>query len=275
MELLNPSPVPILPRTMWVLYRALLSTPNLTRQELVEAVCPSTMVEETPGGGAHVKRGLDALVRYGLVLVENGSDSETQTLTAEGGANVHTFVRKVRRAMLDDSGGSEPPPDDLRRGAIWLLSQAPNKPLDQRLADHEVPGLFTNSTRWNTFTYWATFLGLGRDWPLDGGGLAVDPTNAVADAICFPLGKALDVGRPIELQRMVQHIEAELPILAAEPGTRDTGLSPALAYALRSLGSLGRLTFERRSDAPSVVRFPALAGASEELYSHVTLGADA
>jgi hypothetical protein len=273
MELLNPSPSPILPRTMWVLYRALMSTPGLDRSELIEAVCPPTMIGETPGDGAHARRALDTLVRYSLISVEGQEGSET--LSVHDGTTAQAFVRNVRQAMLNASGGDEPPPDDLRRGAAWLLSQAPNKALDQRLADQEVPGLFTNDTRWNTFTYWATFLGLGREWPLEGGGLSADPTQAVADAIYFPSETPLEVGTPMELQSLVQHVEAELPIISVDRDSSENELSHALAYAFRSLRSRGKLTFERRSDAPSVVRFPSISGAAEELYSHVTIGADA
>lgn len=274
MELLNPSPAPILPRTMWVLYRALMSTPGLTRRELFEAVCPPAMRDETPGNGAHVNRALDALVRYGLVTIDGGPDPETQTLAAEANTSPAAFARLVRRRILIGSDGAEPLPDDLRRGAVWLLSQPPHKRLDQRAADHEVPGLFINDTRWNTFTYWATFLGLGREWPMEPGGLSADPTVAVADVIRFSLA-GFDLGLPIELQSLVQQVETELPVISNESYGAKHDVSHALAYAFRSLSSGGRLVFERRSDARAVVHFPPLPGGSEEIYSHVLIRMDA
>lgn len=275
MELLNPSPAPILPRTMWVLYRALMSTPGLTRRELTEAVCPSSMRDETPSNGAHVNRALDALIRYELVTIDENSDAETQTLTAAEDTSSQAFVRHVRWRMLTASEGVEPPPEDLRRGAAWLLTQPPQKRLDQRTADHEVPGLFINDTRWNTFTYWATFLGLGREWPLEPGGLTADPTHAVADVIRSSSGLPVgEDGMAIELESLVQRVETELPLIAGERFGAEHDVSHALAHALRSLGSQGLLFFERRSDARSVVRFPPLPGSTEEMYSHVLIRMD-
>ncbi len=272
MEILNISPVPILPRTMLVVLRALEATPDLTRDELTEAVCPPTMIDETPQQGAHVLRALDALIRFGLVT--SSGDGEP-ILSAPKGEGKDAFVRKLRRVLLadPDPAVSEAQPDDLRRAIAWLLAQSPNKPLDQAGADHELPGLFTNNTRWNTFRYWAAFLGFGREWPLAGGGLSADPTAVVHDVLNRPSSSGIEHGKALEVHRVLLHLHAELPILVPALTDESRNISLALAYALRSLNHAGKLKLEGRADSLNSVILPAGAGAPEEsLVSHVTIG---
>lgn len=273
MELLNVSPVPILPRTMWVVLRALMAAPGgLTRDEVIDAVCPPTMVNETPQQGAHVQRALDTLTRFGLVTSEGDGEP---TLSAPKGVDRESFARSLRQTLLGDPDpeASEPQPEDLKRAVAWLLSQSPNKALDQAVADHELPGLFTNDTRWNTFRYWATFLGFGREWPLAGGGLSVDPTSVIDDVLNHPTGSLIEQGRVLEIQRVLLHLRTELPMLAPMLADEDRAVAPALAYALRSLDNAGKIKLEGRADSPSSVTLPACAGAPDDaLVSHITIG---
>lgn len=273
MELLNISPVPVLPRTMWVVLRAIMATPGgLTRDEVIDAVCPATMVVETPQQGAHAQRALDTLIRFGLVTSERESE---QAVTAPKGEDRASFARRLRRTLLGDPDpdASEPQPEDLRRAVAWLLSQSPNKPLDQAVADQELPGLFTNDTRWNTFRYWATFLGFGREWPLAGGGLSADPTAVVDDVLNHPASSPIERGKAIEVQRVLLHLQAELSILAPTMSDDSRAIAPSLAYALRSLEHAGKVKLEGRADAPASVTLPAGAGApNDTLVSHITIG---
>lgn len=273
MELLNISPVPVLPRTMWVVLRALMATPGgLTRDEVIDAVCPVSMVAETPQQGAHVQRALDTLTRLGLATVEGDGES---TLSAHRGEDKASFARRLRKRLLGDPDpeASEPQPEDLKRAVAWLLSQSPNKPLDQAIADHELPGLFTNDTRWNTFRYWATFLGFGREWPLAGGGLSADPTAVIDDVLTHPTGSLVEQGKVLEIQRVLLHLRTELPILGPMVPDENRAMAPALAYALRSLDIAGKVRLEGRADSPSSVTLPAGAGAPDDtLVSHITIG---
>lgn len=273
MELLNISPVPVLPRTMWVVLRAIMATPGgLSRDEVINAVCPATMVAETPQQGAHVQRALDTLIRFGLVTSERESQ---QAVTAPKGEDRASFARRLRRTLLGDPDphASESQPEDLRRAVAWLLSQSPNKPLDQEVADQELPGLFTNDTRWNTFGYWATFLGFGREWPLTGGALSADPTAVVDDVLNHPGSSPIERGTAIEVQRVLLHLQAELSILAPTISDDRRAVAPSLAYALRSLEHAGKVKLEGRSDAPTSVTLPAGAGGpNDTVVSHITIG---
>lgn len=272
MELLNISPVAILPRTMWVAYRALHATPELSKQELEDAVCPLTMREETPGRGAHVQRAVDALLKFGLVDVAHQGESEGPMLSATVDGSLESFTRKLREGVLGSSVTDEPMPQDLTRAVVWLLSQSPLDAYDRTRADQELGGFFTNDTRWNTFRYWATFLGFGREWPLEGGGLSVDPTPAVKDALDSSERSHLVTGTPVEAQDLVRHIRSELPVFTHVDTESVETIPASLAYAFRSLQQSGRLRFENRSDSRAFIRLPAGAGAPDEaLFSHVTI----
>ncbi|QCO97299.1 hypothetical protein FCN77_05675 [Arthrobacter sp. 24S4-2] len=272
MELLNISPVPILPRTMWVAYRALQATPGLTRRELEDAVCPPTMREETPGKGAHTERAVDALVKFGLVDIDEGTEGDGRTLSAPGHASLQSFTRNLRDCVLGAAVTEEPMPQDLNRAVVWLLSQSPLDAYDRLRADKELGGFFVNDTRWNTFRYWATFLGLGREWPLEGGGLAVDPTPAVEDAIVNPKGSEVVTGTSIEARQLVRHVQAEIPAFVQVDTNQADSAPTSMAYAFRALQASGRLKFENRSDSRSLVRLPAGAGAADDaLFTHVTI----
>lgn len=272
MELLNISPVPILPRTMWVAYRALQATPGLTRRELEDAVCPPAMREETPGRGAHTERAVDALIKFGLVGIESGTEADGRTLTASGDASLQSFTRKLRDCILGEPVTEEPMPQDLNRAVVWLLSQSPIDAYDRLRADKELGGFFVNDTRWNTFRYWATFLGFGREWPLEGGGLAVDPTPAVEDAIFNPKNSDVVTGTSIEARQLVRHVQVEIPAFAQVSTNTVDSAPSSLAYAFQALQGSGKLKFENRSDSRSMVRFPAGAGAADDaVFTHVTI----
>lgn len=261
MELLNISPQPILPTTMWLVFRVLGATRELTRDELIDAVCPPAMIAGTPGDGAHVKRAIDALRTFGLV-----ENAEGDLLRAAERLDLAAFRRKLRGRLLSANDRSELLAEDLVRGLEWLVRQSPN-------VAYEYPssGVFVNDTRFNTFNYWAPFLGFARDWPLAEGERSVDPTAAVEDAIFHPGGAGPRDGS-MEIAVLLQHIEAEIPILRSTNLDGVTTVLPSTAFALRSLVVQGKLRLERAADARNVVRLPAGAGAkNEDFFSHATV----
>ncbi|TFV95397.1 hypothetical protein [Orlajensenia leifsoniae] len=261
MELLNIAPAPILPTTMWLVFRVLNETNELTREELIDAACPPTMLEGTPGSGAHIKRAIDALKIFDMIEIGAGDVHRVRTAL-----DLQAFTRTLRQRVLIPSNESEQRADDLLRALDWLVDQTPGVP-------YEFPtsGVFVNDTRWNSFNYWASFLGFARDWPLSESERSVDPSAAVFDAIFHSAGVAFREGT-IEIALLLQHIESELPLLRSAEVDGVRTVLPSTAFALRSLVAQGRLRLERAADAKSVVRLPAGAGAKEENYiSHATV----
>lgn len=261
MELLNISPAPVLPSTMWLVYRALTDTGGLTRDELMDAACPPTMRSETPGNGAHVKRAVDALTSFGPVEA-----SDDAVLHAVDRLDLDAFRRALRHNLLQPIPDSESPAEDLVRGLRWLVVQPPSETYEFPASD-----VFVNDTRYNTFNYWAPFLGFAREWPMSEGERSVDPTVAVEDAIFHPFGAELPNGT-MEIGVLLRHIESEIPLLRTSEVDGVPTVLASTALALRSLIARGRLRLERAADAKSVVRLPAGAGAAEEdYYSHATV----
>lgn len=273
MELLNISPAPYLPRTMWLAFRAVQATPGLTRVELFDAICPEALLPTTPGLGSHAKRAIDALVKFGLLIEPAGGETQPLALGIPRDVELSEFIRRLRHAVLDGPPDPESSPDDFKRALVWLLKQSPNDSLTFTKAVQEQPGVFVNETRWNPFVFWASSLGFGRESVHEGGGLSSDPSAAVLDAIRNPIGASLATGASMELVSLVQHLGSELPVLAEASEGQGGSLLRSLAFALRSLDAQDKITLERHADAPSLVRFPAGAGATEEaMFSHVTIG---
>ena len=64
LEILNPSPVAALPQTMWLIYRAVMENPGVTREEVLDRAVPTAMRAKTPGGdGSHAARAFEALIQ--------------------------------------------------------------------------------------------------------------------------------------------------------------------------------------------------------------------
>lgn len=272
MELLNISPVAILPQTMWVAYRALQATPGLTQDELENAVCPQTLKDEAPSSGAHVQRAVDALLKFGLVHVDGEAVSGGWMPSEAADASLRSFTHTLRGCVLGSASTEEELPQDLNRAVVWLLSQSPLDAYDYIRADKELADLFTNGTRWNTFRHWATFLGLGRELPIEEGGLSVDPTPAVMDAIEKPKLSDLAIGTSIEMRQLVRHVQTEIPVFAQIATSSVDTIPASLAYAFWALHGRGKIKLENRSDSRSVVRFPAGSGSLDDaLFSHVTI----
>lgn len=259
MELLN---IPaILPGTMWLVFRTLNETRELTREELIEATCPPTMISGTPGEGDHVRRAIDALVTFGMV-----QSAESDLLRAVDILDLPEFTRILRQRLMPAPDGSELLAGDLVRGLEWLVRQSPNEPYRNPSS-----GVFVNNTRYNMFNFWAPFLGFARDWPLAEGERSVDPTGAVQDAILHPFGPELRQGA-LEMSILLRHIESEIPMLRSTDLEGVVTVLPSTAFALRSLAARGILRLERTADAKNVVRFPAEAGArNDDYFSHATL----
>lgn len=272
---------------MWVTHRALLSRPDLSRQELLEAVCPPSMKNSTPGGeGGHAKMSLSALEEFGFVRQDDNG-----LLQAEHVQDAHEFIRQLRRRIVVDP--SERLPDlvgapDLRAGLVWLMRASPIQPLswkDNVETELTPPGLFTNDTRWNSFRLWSGLLGFSQSAPveLDPLGrrnrIVPNPTPAVLDAILRPFGPQLPVNEQISIARLLAHLRSEIPILPGHPSAvyedmpvSDDNVGPALALALISAEHRGILKLQYQSDATGTPLPDPTDSKNRRYVSSVTIG---
>lgn len=285
MEYLNPSPAAFLPQTMWLTYRTVMERPGLGAEDVLNLMVPSAIRARTPGGdGVHVKRALDALRRLGLVQSEGGG------FTADTVAHAAAFLRQLRHRVVSPPASFGPEfdaPDDLRRGLIWLMRQAPTKPLDFDLDVRPVANVFTNDTRWNAFRPWCDVLGFGQvvlgepagpGQRQTGGKVVPNPTGAVIDAIREPFGDPLPSGEQIPIAQLVEFLRVEIPVLPGHPSATYDGITGEADEAMRALGLALTSAEERQildmtyqSDPSSVMALPDAQDGHPRYVSTVTI----
>ena len=311
MPLLNPPDV--LPEAMRFLLRALFANPSArcSREDLVTLVAPEGLAEAMAsiGAGADVEgasegedvrtggrtiadRSLDALVRLGLVSVEDQLVEATPLAVtswrAPGDITAQRFAIAARKALfataLANADPSESGVADLTEGAALLVS-APD-PLqffdgfDQRTSkrrfvdyqrhrcgDTQSGWPVGNRERWVAFRRLVVYLGLGR--PVGSSGLLADASAALADDLGHLAPDRLDVGA------FVERCATALPILdggslQAEDEERPAkDISPGLSLTLRQLEAQGLLRFDRESDAPTRVVAIGSAPTTRQEVTHI------
>ena len=147
-------------------------------------------------------------------------------------------------------------------------------------------GLFTNDTRWNGFRWWSQALGFGQEalraLAVDADSKAKiipDPTVAVIDAIQHPFGDALPRGEQIPIERLMEFLRFELPVLPGHPSATYLGLEDdgklaiaALGLALSSAEQRQLLSMSYQSDPSGVLALPDAQNFRTDRYvSNVTI----
>ncbi len=256
-----------------------MTKPDLNRDEVLDLVTPLTMRAGSPQGGAHAKRALSALREFQLVRDEEG------LLSAQKVNDAREFLRLLRRRLVvppaEVAEGFEGAPD-LRSALIWLMRQSPMVPLHYAVnVETNMPqDLFTNDTRWIGFRWWSEALGFGQEAlkTLDRDGRSMtkvmpNPTVAVIDAIRHPFGDPLPRGDKIPIDRFLDFLRFELPVLpghpsATYPGLVDDGQSAiaALGLALSTAEQREFLTMGYQSDPSGVLALPHAQSHGQDRY---------
>jgi hypothetical protein len=284
-EVLNPQPALCLPQAMWLVYRVVMTKPDLSRDEVLDLVTPEAMRAGSPQEGAHARRALAGLLEFGLVREIEG------LLQAETVRGAYEFLRLLRRRLIvspDTIGLGFKGAPDLRAALVWLMRQSPLAPLHYSVnVETNMPdGLFTNDTRWNGFRWWSEALGFGqealRSLDPDGGTMTKivpNPTSAVIDAIQYPFGDPLPREEQITIDQLLEFLRSELPVLPGHPSATYPGLADEGEPAIAALG-LALSTAEQRhllsmgyqSDPSGVLALPDAQNHRQARYvSHVTL----
>ena len=179
---------------------------------------------------------------------------------------------------------------DMCRLTSWMLAQDIHsiRPSNFQEADDlyvkqvNMPGVerqFTNSTRWNGFTSWATFLGFGQfESGRATGEFIVDPTSTITRHVIYLLSeqKVYSITEFLkELAQLVpvidggryrEEVESKLnPANWKKPS--DNEISTSLSRALLRLQSQGAIRLEKRSDSDAQLR---LIGRGQRVVQSVT-----
>lgn len=270
---------------MWLVYRLVMTKPDLTQDEVLDLVVPEAMREATPQNGAHVRRALAGLKEFRLLRDDQG------LLQAEEATDAHAFLRLLRRRLIvppEEVGTGFSGAPDLRSALVWLMRQSPTVPLhySDNVEISMPQGLFTNDTRWNGFRWWSQALGFGQEAlkSLDPEGgtkarMIPNPTVAVIDAVQHPFGDPLPRGEPIMIDALMEFLRYELPVLPGHPSATYPNLTDggrgaiaALGLALSTAEQRGILTMGYQSDPSGVLALPDARNYREARYvSTVTI----
>ncbi len=286
MEVLNPQPALCLPQAMWLVYRTIMTKPDLSQREVLDLVTPVSMRDATPQQGAHARRALNALREFGLVRLEG------DVFQADKVTSASEFLRILRRRLIVPPGEQGPDFDgapDLRSALVWLMRQSPKVPLhySDNVQTAMPAGLFTNDTRWNGFRWWAEALGFGQkalrtlstDKADTKAKIIANPTAAVVDAIQCPFGDPLPEGERIPIERFLEFLRFELPVLPGHPSATYPGLTDegdgaiaALGLALSTAEQLQVLSMGYQSDPSGVLALPEAQNYRQSRYvSNITI----
>lgn len=276
MDLLNPSPTPVLPQAMWLLHSTASAHADLTQESLLDLVLPQTYRPTAPSNGHHVKAALTALQKLGLLTLRDGAIIALEMKD-------HTdFIRHLRQRVIQPAEAFGPDHEEapsLVRGLRWLLKQSPAKALsygaDIEVKTDETRDTMVNEHRWGPFRYWCIALGFGHpalkslDPDSSDSKIMVDPTPAVIDVIQNPFGEALPRDTQISVSHLLDFLRSELPVLP--DGTGKPAELHALGHALLTANALDVLDLIYESDAPSNLTLPYAKAGETSLVSAVTI----
>ncbi len=287
MALLNPSPTLVLPAAMWVTVRTIAHYGPLAREDVLALTSPPgirSVKDDERKVTDPAKVALDAVLELRLVAPGTGGKIVASTAPLTTYAAFCAMLRSTilsncpTTAPLDESGAN-----DLLRALSWLLMTDPlRQPWSESTAALEqVPerrtSVFTNSTRWNGFRFWAVALGFAVEWdPMEGRGsrLMADPTRALRDFVAM----RYTAGERIAAGRLLQEFRDATPVLPGGSVSRTLGyeatsnmVDRATAYALENAGEGGWLAMERQADFADMVLLPGLDRSGMRSISHIVV----
>ncbi|MET7339427.1 protein DpdG [Nonomuraea sp. NPDC005650] len=263
-----------LPTAMWAAIR-MFSTPTARYQvdELLLLLSPTSVfrTKEDSKEKPPARRALDTLQDLGILEKssdEIGLSAEHQELA---GAALRTYLDRLRIACLaakhNDGllGQTDRGALDLTRALVWFLAQ---DPLGPPLGWTEVQPLqssvnwasglvFSNSTRWNLFSYWAPALGFAGQHSVLGDDAARTLIPDCTTAVQATVERLWPAEALLEAEEFVAHLSAELPVLPEGQYARQLGIStddPKKVSTVLSLALLrghdeGWISLIRRQDS--------------------------
>lgn len=276
MELLNPSPTPVLPQAMWLLHSTASAHAGLTQESLFDLVLPQAYRHNAPSKGYHVKAAFTALQKLGLLTLDDGAVTALKM-------DDHTeFIRHLRHRLVQPAEAFGPDNEaapSLVRGLRWFLKQSPARALNYSTdigeKTDETQDTLVNPTRWGPFRSWCAALGFGHpalkslEPDSSDSKIMVDPTPAVIDVIQNPFGDALPRDTQISVSHLLDFLRRELPVLP--DGTGEPVELHALGHALLTANTLDVLDLVYESDAPSSLSLPYAKAGETSLVSAVSI----
>lgn len=259
MDLINPSPSLPLPKTMWLVLRAMAIADDLSLAAPEELRAPSA--------SGHVKAAAQALRELDLFGLPADELRWART-------SYTAFTDALRSAVLSQALDE---PSTLRAALQWLMKRSPTQPISSSNFEGLDPDrVFQGSARWNGFTFWATELGFAEfAWAVGQSedALVANPSRAIISAI-RRMKQSEVRSEAMPVRRFLDGLQAALPIFPvadADAATDPLGL--AASWALIGTHARGWLHLEMKADASRVYLTDPDAPDNRRAVSHVTLGA--
>lgn len=257
------------------LHRAILAFGIQTESDLLELVAPESVVPDGKPKPDLAKKTLARWKQLGFFVEDDGRvklDARIASIPATDSDSLRAAILRMVLAPENNPGileaGSEAEASkstDCTRAVSWALAQevyafpASYKGVESLQRDQGVqPRIFTNDTRWQGFSEWAVFLGVGcaaTRLPF-----IPSPVGAVRSLLGDVFGDANELSQAEFFRRLAitlpvvdggtyrSAVEAQIE----RPWRKQLAneISPSLSAALLTLEAGGVLRLELRSDAP-------------------------
>lgn len=275
MALLNPSPVLVMPTTMWLAYQEIARHPGQSEDAVVDALCPPVIRSVAPSGNSEGRDGLSpkpASVAVARLKSLGVADPNVAGCRLVGSPvnEFGDFMRLMRGLIMDPANcavpadgdlDSAPGTADIVAALAWFLTVDPYTGWDWARVDATAPsGTLINNSRWPGFQFWSVALGLAEIAVLKGSGIMPNPTRALAQVLRKPIvGPPFEPGRELPIRALVEYVRREIPVvpggrLSSRDGVRDQlDLMAATSYALLCAEQYSWLRMTALSDAAEIL----------------------
>jgi len=298
MSILN-QPTDGLFNVLIVLARCLLAFGPMKKDKLLGLCAPESITDQEMA-----KKTLRRWTQIGLFLEEDDQirfSDELPTKFSKRNFTLTELTDALRQLIYSPQNNerfwekTQNQSADMCRLTAWMLAQDVHRfrPSNFQQADDlyvkqiKMAGVerqFTNSTRWNGFTSWGTFLGFGGyETGVSSGEFIIDPTAAIAKQVMTLLPKKIE----LSVRDFVSQLAELVPVIDGGEYRREvenklreeewkspevSDVSTSLSRSLLRLQSQGVIRLEKRSDSDSQLRLIGRGGSVAQTVTHVQRG---
>jgi hypothetical protein len=275
-------------RILWEVLRD-IGDDGIKRKELQKIISPISLDaqedKETSNTANTFRGALGALVEIGLAKIIKDSVSLTAISKESSSEGNITFISEIERTLLSPGTDIYAENGSLAGALAWLLTREPTQPLSWNsapakelqddLGDNGPRFDLTNKERWQTFAYWARFLGYASIVEIDSQVWVIPDSSK---AIRRHLDSVLPNKKEVPFKNLISGLSSKTPLFEegsarisleskfpSDPKREARILSPSTAFSLRRLEVTDNIKLILRSDAEIWVA----SGLSEDRISHV------
>ena len=180
---------------------------GVDRKQLQKMISPASLRASEGGSPNIFNRSLKAFCDSGFAEIDSGKVCLAKPFQKQKKESDNIFIEVAQALLLDPTLDPNKDSVGLAVAISWFLCHAPTKPFswdsaptDELRKDFETNGPdfdLTNKERWQTFAYWARYLGFAKFWVSGKDNFVIpDPTIAVDRLLTNELPKKKEI--PVE-----------------------------------------------------------------------------